>query len=281
MSDLIIIKQLPIIEEHLKKMSLEIQEKVNNAKALICTEDSVKEVKKVRAELNNEFKEIEAKRKEVKSKVLEPYEAFEKVYKEYVSDLFKSADSDLKSKVDEVESAVKLEKENEVKKYFEELKTSLNIDFVKFEDTGVKVGISNSLKSLKDGVKQFLNKTKEDLDLIDVQEHKSEILVEYKKSLNVSNAITTVTDRIKRIEEEKERQAERERLTELQKQAVEKVENVVEILKSPIQAPMQTAEVAEEPKKKIYKLTFTVTATDFNKLIELKKFLNDGGYTYE
>ena len=40
--NLIVIKQLPQIEEHLKDLSSEIDVKVKNAKKLVCTEESVK-----------------------------------------------------------------------------------------------------------------------------------------------------------------------------------------------------------------------------------------------
>lgn len=47
MQDLIIIKQLPQIEEHLKELSIEVEQKVENAKSLICTEENVKQLKKL------------------------------------------------------------------------------------------------------------------------------------------------------------------------------------------------------------------------------------------
>ena len=64
--ELIVVKQLPLIEEHLKELSAEINEKVESAKSLICTEETVKEVKQVRADLNKDFKELETQRKLVK-----------------------------------------------------------------------------------------------------------------------------------------------------------------------------------------------------------------------
>ena len=97
MQELIIIKQLPQIEEHLKELSTEVDKKVENAKGLICTEENVKTIKQVRADLNKEFKEVEKQRKEVKEKVLAPYMQFEMIYKEYISE-YRSADNDLKKK---------------------------------------------------------------------------------------------------------------------------------------------------------------------------------------
>ena len=266
--DLIIVEQLPIITEQLQALKVRIQKEVDEAKALVCTEDTKKTVKDKRAELNNKFKALEEKRKEVKNAVLEPYNRFEAIYKDNVSDLFKSADADLKKKVDDVEDIIKLEKETEVKAYFEELKISLVIDFITFEKFDLKIGISNSLKSLKDSTREFLSKIKEDLELIETQENKAEVLVEYKKSLYVSQAITVVAERIKRIAEEKERQAEREKQREVQKTTVKKVEKIV-------QAP-----TVEQPIEKLMTVTFKVTATR-EKLIELKRFLRDGGYIYE
>ena len=57
--DLIRVAQLPVIEEHLKALSDEIDAKVSEAMSMVCTEDTVKSVKKVRAELNSQFWELE------------------------------------------------------------------------------------------------------------------------------------------------------------------------------------------------------------------------------
>ena len=38
MQELIVVKQLPQIEEHLKELSAEIDKKVENAKSLVCTD---------------------------------------------------------------------------------------------------------------------------------------------------------------------------------------------------------------------------------------------------
>lgn len=206
--DLIVVKQLPIIQEHLKALSEEIDKKVENAKGLICTEETVKTVKQVRADLNKEFKELEEQRKFVKEQVLAPYMQFEEVYKQYVSDKYKSADTELKSKVDNIENELKAQKEKEVREYFEEYRKYKNIDFIKFEQANIKVGLSDSKTSLHKQAQAFIDKTYEDLNLINTQEHKAEILVEYKQSLNVSQAITIVTNRFKAIEEEKRKQEE-------------------------------------------------------------------------
>lgn len=277
MQDLIIVKQLPQIEEHLKELSTEIDRKVENAKALICTEDNVKTIKQVRADLNKEFKEVEQQRKAVKEQVLAPYMQFEEIYKQYISDKYKSADVDLKNKVDNVENEFKLQKEQEVKDYFEEYKIANNIDFITYGQARINVTLSASMKSLKEQAKQFIDKITDDLKLIETQEHKAEILAEYKQTLNVSNAITTVTNRFKAIEEEKKKEEQKIVHIEMNKNH-EITQKSYEQLESVFNKPLEQPK--EEIKEDILTLKFTVKATR-TKLRELKQFLENGGYDYE
>ena len=274
--DLIVVKQLPLIEENLKQLSVEIDEKVKNAKSLICTEETVKEVKQVRADLNKEFKELETQRKLVKEQILAPYMNFEEIYKQYVSDKYRNADMELKNKVDSTENELKVKKEKEIKDYFEEYKVASNIDFITYGQARINVTLSASVKSLKEQAKQFIDKIVDDLKLIETQEHKAEILVEYKQTLNVSQAITMVTNRFKAIEEEKKRQEQKvvniemNENHEITKKSYEQLENV---FNKPLEQP-------KEENEEILTLKFTVKGTRA-KLKTLKEFLIAGGYEYE
>lgn len=273
MQELIIVKQLPQIEEHLKELSAEIDKKVENAKSLVCTDENVKSIKQVRADLNKEFKEVEQQRKVVKEQILAPYMQFEEIYKTYISDKYKSADNDLKTKIVSIENELKVKKEQEVKDYFEEYKTANNIDFVTYDQARINVTLSASMKSLKEQIKHFIDQIIDDLNLIETQEYRAEILVEYKQTLNVSQAITSVTNRFKAIEEEKKK-IEQEK--ELQK-------FVVDTAKESDKYSEQTilkAPVIEEKAEEILTLKFTVKGTR-TKLKELKQFLENGGYDYE
>lgn len=289
--DLIVVKQLPKIEEHLKTLSEEIDKKVETAKSLVCTEETVKTVKQVRADLNKEFKELEEKRKFVKEQVLAPYMQFEEVYKQYVSDKYKSADTELKNKVDNVENELKAQKEKEVREYFEEYRKYKNIDFIKFEQANIKVNLSDSKTSLHKQAQAFIDKTYEDLNLINTQEHKAEMLVEYKQSLNVSQAITTVTNRFKAIEEEKKKQEElkQRQLEEAQRIANENIKEQTEVTKQALDNLTQKEEInqvvlqapiEEQKQEEVLTLRFTVKGTR-TKLKALKEFLENGGYYYE
>lgn len=155
--DLIVVRQLPVIEEQLRRISQEIEARVAAALAMDCTEATVKEVKKVRTELNKGFQDLEARRKEVKKAILTPYEAFEAVYRDCVTNVFKPADDQLKAKIDEVENGLKEQKQAEVAAYFREYRDSKDIDFVEFERAGIVVTLTASKKSLKEQAKAFID----------------------------------------------------------------------------------------------------------------------------
>lgn len=268
-NEIIVIKQLPVIVEQLQTIKAEVTAKVADAMSLVCTEETLQAVKKSRSELNKEFAEWEEKRKDVKKAVMSPYEQFETVYKDCITDVFKGADTELKAKIDSVEKELKEQKRKEVFFYFEELCEANDLAFLTFEMANINVTLSASLKSLKEQAKAFVDRVCDDLNLIETQEHKDEILYEYKQTLNVSAAITIVSNRYKAIEEAKAREAEQQAKEQATQKAAEKV---AEVLTPPTVEP-----IAEE---QILTVTFTVKGTK-TKLKALKEFLNNGGYDYE
>jgi len=279
-TELIIVEQLPVIRQQLEIMSAEIDQKTSDALALVCTEDTVKTVKAVRAELTKEFTDLETKRKTVKKAVLTPYEEFEAIYKELVADKFKSADAQLKTKIDEVESGLKAELEKGAMRYFAELCASESIDFVTFEQVGLNIILSVKLPALKKQIASFIERVQSDLALIDVQEHKTEIMVEYKRSLNVSKSITDVASRHQALEEEKQRQIEREAARASQSERIAKIDTFIP---QPIQAPIQAPQAPSKPQQttgKEYSATFKVFGT-IEVLKGLKSYLVENNVRFE
>lgn len=274
-NEIIVVKQLPQIEEHLQTIKTQVTEKVNAALSLICTEDTIKSVKAVRADLNKDLKEFEERRKAVKKAIMTPYEAFESVYKDCISDTYKKADIELKAKIDSVENELKVQKTAEVKGYFDEYRDSKianGIIWIGFANANINVTLSASMKSLKEQAKSFIDRICDDLSLIDTQEYKDEILYEYKQSLNVSSAITTVANRYKAIEAAKAEEEERKAREQAAAEAAAKVEAIAPPIVEPIAPPVE-----EEP---VLTLKFTVRGKR-SKLRELKEFLERGNYDYE
>ena len=275
-NEIIVVKQLPVIEQQLAQIKEQVAERVKAATSLVVTEDTVKAVKKARTELNAEFKAWEEKRKEVKQAVMSPYEKFEDVYNDCISNSYKTADKLLKQRIDEVENELKAKKAAEVQSYFEEYLASKGIDFVTYAQAGLNITLSASLKSLKEQAAAFVDRIESDLKLIETfTDLKAEILVEYKKSLNVSDAITGVKARAKAVQEEQARQE-----AEAEKRAAEaqRVEAIKAAAPEAVEAPTeQTAAPAPEQK---FCIRFTVKGTK-EQLIALKKFLTEGEYEYE
>lgn len=166
-NDLIVVEQLPIIVQHLRGVKANAEKEVQDALSLACTEETVQIVKKRRAELNSAFKDLEARRKAVKKEVMAPYDTFEAVYKECVTDVFGPADKQLAQRIAEVEDGLKQDKAAKVVAYFSELqRANPELEWVNFEDIGLSITLSASLKSLKASVKKYMDDVAKDIECI-------------------------------------------------------------------------------------------------------------------
>ena len=279
MQEIIQIKQLPIIEEHLKQLEITIKEKIDKALSLVVADDTVKEVKQVRADLNKEYKDLEELRKKIKKQVLQPYEDFEKIYKE-VTGSYSVADKTLADKISEVEKAQKDEKQQKVIEYFNEYLTSLGLsyDFITYEKANINVTLSASLKSLKEQAKLFLDNINKDLLSINEFEEKDEIFFEYSKNLDAIKSISIVKERKRVIEEQQKGKTLEEQKKKEQQEVIKKVEEAQQ--KNEALAPPTTQLMPPVEEEKEFQLSFKVIATK-QKLRELKSFLENGGYKYE
>lgn len=292
--NLIIVRQLPVIEDQLLQVKASIESRVSEALSLACTEDTYKAVKKARSELNKEYTELERRRKEVKASILAPYEQFEKLYKECAGDIYTQADNQLKARISEVEEGLKQQRLDDLLAYFEEYRQSLGLDpdLATFDASGIKVTLSDSQKALKTKAKAFLDRVAGDLELIETQELKEEILVEYRRTLNISAAVTTVNNRHKAMEAERRRRETATVTRSALGASSAKVEETVREtaagpgLMPPVASPVEDAPApedmppAEQTAEKLYSTAFRVTGS-LDQLKALKKFLVDGGYTYE
>lgn len=272
MNEIAVIKQLPVITEKIKEVGKELDERLEklDLENLVCDEDTKKEIKNLKVELGKEFKEFENQRKEIKTKIMEPYEIFNKTYEEEIKEKYQNADRILGDKINEVESELKHQKETEVKEYFEELLESNKIDFIEFHQTNITVNLTSTLKKLKEQVKDFVDKVVKDIAIIETQDYKDEILIEYKKDLDLNKSVIDVVNRHKELDElEKEKAIEKEK----EEQEAKAIEKVDEVLTAP-------KELEEEFDVEIYETKFVIRGT-LKQIKEIKKFLDDGGFEYE
>lgn len=280
-NDLIVVDQMPVITDNLRSLKPLIEEETQKILSLPCTEETIATIKKFRAKLNKDAQELDKQRKFIKKTIMAPYDAMEAVYKDCVGDLYAKADAQLRDKINAVQGSILAEKAANVAAYFDEyILTCKHIKpgFVSFDQAGVHVTMSVSEKRLKEECKAFLDRVDEEVASVHGMDRPIEILVEYRKTLNLAQAISIVQSRTKEYEAY-------ERLREVQEAEEEEPDEIVEeeanavpaAEEAPTAAPMaDPEEVIEEP---VFKATFTVTAT-LSKLKELKNFLNNGGYEY-
>lgn len=265
LNSLIIVEQLPKITQKLQIISDEIDKKVEYALSLECNDESVKIVKQERANLNKIKEELESKRKEVKSAVLQPYEDFEKVYNDLVKNKLSNADTTLKEEIDNIETTKKKEKEDNLREFFKEY-ANLNhlIGLISFEDLGLNITLSASEKSLKEQIKIFCEKIANDLKAMETDEDKEEIFLEYKNNGFVyAKAKYTVANKKKMLEDFKSKIAQNGEEIKQDEIVVQNVETMVSI---PI-------EIEEEEKFEVaFKVKITKTQAK-----ELKEYLRGRG----
>lgn len=262
------VTQLPQIEERLKDFKAAARARADEAISLVCTEENLQFIKSYRAELRRDFDALEEQRKTAKTIVFEPYNHFEAVYKDCVSNAFREADAALKRKIDDVENEIKKRCVDGLREYFDELCTAHHVQWLDFERSGVKVDMASAKqktpKKLREQLVQFVARVSADLNTIADMENAEEISVVYKDCLDLARAIGVVSDRHRRIEAEREAKEAREAVKIAEAEAVKKVE----ALAPPI--------VQEKPMT----VTFTVTDTR-ERLIALREWMKTNNYDYK
>lgn len=201
----IVLQTKPVIAHELQKVGANVTKRLNDLKVdkLVATEDSVKSLKQLSADLNAELKQYEAQRKMIKEGVMAPYNDFEAIYKTEISTKYNDAINVLREKISTVENKIKKEKSDRLREYYESVKGS--IDFLSFERLGLDVNLSTTEKKYKEQIHAIIDKVLGDLELIEVQEHKTEVLVEYKDTLDVSASILAVRKRKEKEKAEEEK----------------------------------------------------------------------------
>ena len=281
MNELIRVVQLPVIEERLRAMKEQVDARVRDALSLACTDETLTAVKVARADLRKDFESLETERKAVKSAVLGPHEAFEKVYRECVSDTYKRADAELKKKIDTVEDGIKSACEATLKSYFGELAAAEHVEWLTWDRLGLKIDLTGARQKsharLRDKVAEFVCGVAQSVETISNMEDAEEIMAEFRQCLSIGQAIGIVQERHQRIEVERRAAEERKAVMDAQRSAVEKVEAAAPptSFEPPVAAP-----VAQQEEEKVYKCSFTVRATK-PQLKALKEFMDREGIQYE
>lgn len=269
MSELLSIVNLFETENNLSSIAEKCKSKLEVAESMACTEETKQAVKKLRADLNREFASYEAERKERTAEYEKPLKEFKKLYDEYISIPFKSADSALKTKIDEVETEQKNRKTKEIEEYAQELLDLYALNWLDLSRVMPNITLSASVTSLKKAVKTTIEKIKSDIDCIGVIDDSGEMFAEYMKCLDLATAKIAIERRKKAVEEAEKAKAVYSQNEEINEQAEEKIDMLI---------PPTVEE--EEPEMEKYTMTFTVVAT-IEQLKALKSYMVDNNIEFK
>ena len=288
-NEIAIIEQLPKITEKIKEVGAELDKRLEDLKldSLVCNEETRKSIKELRTNLSSELKDFESQRIEIKAKINEPYDAFNKAYEEEIKTKYQQADLTLKAKIDEVENELKAKARKLALEYFNEYKASkvnLKDNYLSFEELNLSINLDALtdkgalVKKYRDAIVEKVDNVERDIETINTMANNDEILVEYLKNKNLSLAIKEVNDRHVILDQV---QRDYEIVQEKQKQEEQVIEKVEEVLSAPIEEQTYFDDFTEQEKvEEMYEMTFTVKAT-LPRLKELKNYLIKEGYINE
>lgn len=248
-----------VIEFNYDDLQKWITEQVEKYQGLTYTDETIKNAKEDRAALNKFKERIDAARKDVKKRYLEPYNNFEEKVKSLLA-LIEEPTAAIDTQVKAYEEKKRAEKKTQIEEYF----TAVIGDLAKFL-TLEKIfnqkwlNASVTIKNVQTEIDQIIEKVKFDLQTI--KDLKSEweltLIDTYLNTLDIAAALR-----------EKTRLEERKRELEQTEQVKPETEQVA----------VQVTEQVEEPVK-IYNRKFWVKGTA-DQLRALGQYMKNNGIEY-
>lgn len=227
--------------------TLQSAQKLNEALSTVeVTEETIKTNKKLVAEVRKEADKLDDVRKKVKAEINQPYVEFEKLVKEIVTTV-KQGEDLIRQQVRDFEEKERQAKYDELMKIIElrlnhyTLIQQANIDI----DLILEPKLLNKSVSMNKAEEQIVDKL-ENIDksirTLQTMDHADELVYEYSRNLDMNQAITTVNNRHK---------------------ALEQMET-----KKPVQTTANTE-------------TYTITLFSSGDYIKLTQFMNENNITYK
>ncbi len=255
-------------------------------KKVVFTPETMKEATDEKAKVNKFKTKVADFRKNIVEEYKKPINLFEETAKE-TEMILKNTYEIINTQVLSYQENLKKEIKEKLQDYFNEYRTSKNIDekYIKFEELNLNITLGlitekgSLTKKIKDEINGKVDSIASELETIRTMENSDEILVEYLKHKNLSQAIKNVNDRHFILQTLKEAEENTKEIVEREEQVINQVEEVLQApqVEETIPGQMSIEDIKQE---KIGKVTFTVVGT-YKQLKELKEFLVKGGYKYE
>lgn len=278
MSDLIAVKvkgNVGTIEDNLDAVEISIREKTQEYMSVVVTEDTVKDGKKMLADIRKEKKALDDERKTIKSRWMAPYEAFEKRAKQIIA-LYDEPVKAISGQIESFEEQRRAEKRTMIEAIYNSVKGDLGewlplerIYNTKWENA------TCSEKKIREDMQMLFDQIQ--LSISTIQTMHSEFEYDALLALKKTGDLQIAVARINELQENRRRfteQAERE--AELKKKESEDVEKNT--------GPVQSAEEEEisdiGPFERERTLTVVVKIAE-NSFGLLKTFLDTAELEYE
>lgn len=198
LTEVVKVTQLPKIYSQLEVIGKYIDKNLEGLDDLECTEENKQKVKNRRAEINKTLDVLENKRKEIKKAIEEPYNQFVEKYDTECKNKLKNASASLTEKINQIEDKQKAVKRAELEKFFKQYQEYYHLEnLVKFDDLGLNITITTSEKQLKEQIVNTLMRIATEVNLINQDENREQLLLEYKMSnFDYVKAKTNLTERL-------------------------------------------------------------------------------------
>lgn len=255
-----------------EELKADIAAKMEDFKGLVFTEDTIKEAKKDRANLNKLRTAFEDERKRIKKLCMEPYNVFEQQVKEVVA-LIDEPIRFIDEQIKEVDEKKKVQKREDIEALFQTIGFQ---NFVTLEQIfdAKWLNVSVSMNSIEEQMKSWMYQIGTEVATISrLPEFSFEAMEVYKSTLDMNRAIQEgqrLADIQKRKAKQEAAQEEAKRRTVDEAQRAE--ENSEAVASNPV-SEMQAQE------KVLHTIDFRVTATS-EQLNLLKAFLVNNQITY-
>lgn len=275
--------QTPVIKINYEEVKNTLQEKLEDYKGLVVTEDTLKASKEAQKELANLRINIDDYRKEKKKELEQPIKGFEQQCKELIS-LVQEVEKPLKKAIKVFDDEKRLEKKKIAEQLIEEniiklglygkYAAELTVDDKYLNLSTTKKFVKEDLEQRADILKQKQTMEEEKINTIQVIINAENEKIKNKMSINEFTYIINKGEMPEIVAEIKERGKkiyESENLV-----TTEKTEEQVSEAKEKEQEKVVDSSQIE----KIYQATYKVTGT-YNELKSVSKFLKESDIAYQ
>ena len=259
---------IPQAIENIEQLKEELAPKLKYYSSLVVTEDSIKNAKSDKANLNKLKKAIDEQRKDVKKKCLALYEPLEQQCKELIG-MIDAPITIIDKQIKNFDDIKKQEKHQALQKHFDEVNT---LEFVTLEDV-INPKWSNAtmkLETLKDEISQSVDKITSDYK-------------EIKELYNDSPLLTAILDRFIETKDKASALSYAAVIEKREQQRKEAEEHKSDVVQKSAGIPSDvkvTQPVANEVVEQQITGTFKVTCTR-SQLISLREFMKNNNIKFE